>query len=56
MLNIGIVGTAVDLIQRLEGLVALGVNHISLGPPLGPDILAAIEIIGRDVIPHFRKG
>ena len=56
MLNIGIVGTAADLIERLEGLVALGANHISLGPPLGPDILAAIEIIGRDVIPHFRKG
>ena len=54
MLNIGIVGTPHDLIERLEHLVALGVRHLSLGPPLGPDPLAAIEAIGRDVIPHFR--
>ena len=54
MLNIGIAGTADTLIQRLEGLAQLGVRHISFGPPLGPDILAAIEAIGRDVIPRFR--
>jgi hypothetical protein len=23
-------------------------------PPLGPDPLAAVEAIGREVIPHFR--
>jgi 5,10-methylenetetrahydromethanopterin reductase len=54
MLRIGIVGTTRDLIERLEGLVALGVRHLSLGPPLGPDPLAAIEAVGRDVLPHFR--
>ena len=54
MLNIGIAGTADTLIQRLEGLAQLGVRHMSFGPPLGPDILAAIHAIGRDVIPHFR--
>ncbi|PJF24412.1 MAG: 5,10-methylene tetrahydromethanopterin reductase, partial [Phototrophicales bacterium] len=54
MLRIGIVGTTHDLIARLEGLVALGVRHISLGPPLGPEPLAAIEAVGRDVLPHFR--
>jgi 5,10-methylenetetrahydromethanopterin reductase len=55
MLRIGIVGTTHDLIERLEGLVALGVQHISLGPPLGPDPLAMIESVGRDVLPHFRR-
>lgn len=54
MLQIGIVGTPTDLIDRLEGLVALGVRHLSFGPPLGPDPLAAVEAIGRVVIPHFR--
>jgi 5,10-methylenetetrahydromethanopterin reductase len=54
MLRIGIVGTTDDLIERLEGLIALGVRHISLGPPLGPDPLAAIQAVGRDVLPHFR--
>lgn len=55
MLNIGIVGTSSDVIERLEGLVARGVRHLSLGPPLGPDVYAALEMVGRDVIPHFRK-
>lgn len=54
MMRIGIAGTTADLITRLEGLVKLGVKHISFGPPLGPDVHAAIEAIGRDVIPHFR--
>lgn len=55
MLKIGIVGTTHDLIERLEGLAALGVQHLSLGPPLGPKPLQAIQQIGRDVIPHFRR-
>jgi 5,10-methylenetetrahydromethanopterin reductase len=54
MLRIGVVGTADDLVPRLEGLVAMGVRHVSFGPPLGPDPLAAIEILGRDVLPHLR--
>lgn len=53
MLRIGIAGTTDALIERLESLVALGVRHLSFGPPLGPDILAAINAIGRDVIPRF---
>ncbi len=56
MLAIGIVGTPADLILRLEKLVAMGVRHLSLGPPLGPDPLAAIEAVGREVIPYFRQG
>jgi 5,10-methylenetetrahydromethanopterin reductase len=55
MLRIGIVGTADEVITRLESLVALGVRHLSFGPPLGPDLLAAIAAIGRRVIPHFRR-
>ncbi|MFQ3534995.1 MAG: LLM class flavin-dependent oxidoreductase [Aggregatilineales bacterium] len=55
MLRIGIVGGAKELIERLEGLVALGVRHLSLGPPLGPDPYEAIALIGREVIPHFAR-
>lgn len=54
MLRIGVVGTGRDLIDRLEPLVAQGVRHLSFGPPLGPDPLEAIAILGREVIPHFR--
>jgi len=53
MVRIGIAGTTHDLIERLEGLVAVGVRHISLGPPLGPNPVAAIEAVGRDVLPYF---
>jgi 5,10-methylenetetrahydromethanopterin reductase len=53
MLQFGIAGTSAELIARIEKLTAHGVHHISFGPPLGPDIDAAIEAIGRDVIPYF---
>ncbi len=55
MLRIGIVGAAPDLIARLETLVAMGARHLSFGPPLGPNPLAAVEQLGRYVIPHFRE-
>ena len=54
MLRIGIAGTTSALIARLERLAALGARHFSFGPPLGPDIGAAIQAIGADVIPRFR--
>jgi 5,10-methylenetetrahydromethanopterin reductase len=54
MLRIGVVGTPRELIPRLEQLVALGATHLSFGPPLGPDPLEAVELLGREVLPHFR--
>ncbi|GAB4460122.1 MAG: 5,10-methylenetetrahydromethanopterin reductase [Anaerolineae bacterium] len=54
MLRIGVVGAPRDLIARLEGLAAMGARHLSFGPPLGPDPLAAVETLGREVLPHFR--
>lgn len=55
MLRIGIVGTAGDIIERMETLVEMGVQHLSFGPPLGPDPEVAIELLGRKVLPHFRE-
>jgi 5,10-methylenetetrahydromethanopterin reductase len=55
MLRIGVVGTAKDLIPRLERLVEMGAQHLSFGPPLGPDPFEAIDVLGRDVLPHFRS-
>ncbi|MBN8592725.1 MAG: LLM class flavin-dependent oxidoreductase [Anaerolineae bacterium] len=55
MLRIGVVGTAQDLIPRLERLVEMGARHLSFGPPLGPDPLEAIALLGREVLPHFRS-
>lgn len=56
MLRIGVVGTPRALIRRLEDLVNMGARHLSLGPPLGPDPLEALELIGREVLPWFRGG
>ncbi len=53
MLQFGIAGTSRELIERIEKLTALGIQHISFGPPLGPDIDEAIRVIGQDVIPYF---
>jgi 5,10-methylenetetrahydromethanopterin reductase len=54
MLRIGVVGTAQDLVPRLEQLVDLGARHLSFGPPLGPDPFEALAVLGRDVLPRFR--
>ncbi len=53
MLRIGIVGRPSDVIARLEPLVAAGASHLSFGPPLGPDPVEAVRLLGR-VIDHFR--
>jgi 5,10-methylenetetrahydromethanopterin reductase len=54
LLRIGIAGDAPALIKRLENLVARGATHLSFGPPLGPDPLQAIQLLGRYVLPYFR--
>lgn len=54
MLQIGVVGHAEDVLQRLTPLVASGARHLSFGPPLGPDPLLAVELLGEKVLPHFR--
>jgi len=55
MLAIGVVGTARDVIARIEPLAQAGARHLSFGPPLGPDPLAAVRLLGREVLPYFRS-
>ncbi|HEY3060788.1 MAG TPA: LLM class flavin-dependent oxidoreductase [Chloroflexota bacterium] len=54
MLRIGVVGTAHELLPRLQHLVNLGARHLSFGPPLGPDLFQAIKVLGSEVLPRFR--
>ncbi len=54
MLSIGLAGTPDELLPRLRWLTERGALHLSFGPPLGPDPMAAIELIGREIMPHFR--
>jgi 5,10-methylenetetrahydromethanopterin reductase len=53
MLRIGVVGQPADVIERLEPLVAAGAQHLSFGPPLGPDVIEAIRLLGQ-VIDYFK--
>jgi len=53
MLRIGVVGQPKDVIERLEPLVAAGAQHLSFGPPLGPDVLEAVRLLGQ-VVQYFR--
>ena len=54
MLRIGVVGDATQIIERLEPLVADGATHLSFGPPLGPDLGEALNILGQ-VVQHFKR-
>jgi len=54
MLRIGIVGGPGDVIERLQPLVAAGATHLSFGPPLGPQPLEAVKLLGQ-VIHYFRN-
>lgn len=55
MLRIGVTGTPAEAVERLSGLVRAGARHISFGPPLGPDPLAAIAVLGAEVLPALRR-
>ncbi len=55
MLNIGVVGQPEELIARLDPLVKAGAKHLSFGPPLGPNLLEAVSLLGEYVLPYFRK-
>jgi 5,10-methylenetetrahydromethanopterin reductase len=54
MLKLAIVGTPGQVIRQIEDLASAGVDEIGLGGPLGPDPDAAIELLGREVMPYFR--
>ncbi|TDO36838.1 LLM class flavin-dependent oxidoreductase [Paractinoplanes brasiliensis] len=55
MLQLGIVGGVDDVIEQCAALIDAGVRHISFGPPVGPDPAAALQLIGRKVLPVLRS-
>jgi 5,10-methylenetetrahydromethanopterin reductase len=54
MLRLGIAGDADAVVARCAGLVEAGATHLSFGPPLGPDPLAAVALLGEAVLPRLR--
>ncbi|HVS65518.1 MAG TPA: LLM class flavin-dependent oxidoreductase [Thermoanaerobaculia bacterium] len=55
MLAMGIWGDLPVVVSRLEALIRAGARHLSFGPPLGPDPLRAIELLGAEVLPALRR-
>jgi 5,10-methylenetetrahydromethanopterin reductase len=55
MLSLGVAGDPAGVVTRCEGLVALGACHLSFGPPLGPDPVLAVRILGSEVLPALRE-
>ena len=54
MLALGIAGTPEQVVARSQGLIAMGARHVSFGPPLGPDVLGAVDSLDREVLPALR--
>lgn len=48
-------GTPGDIVSQIEEIVDAGANHVSFGPPLGPDVDRALDLIANKVLPCFRK-
>ena len=53
MMSLGIAGSGEEVTSRCRRLAELGVDHISFGPPLGPDLDDAVDLLGQEVIPHL---
>tara|TARA_B100001750_G_scaffold178430_1_gene146748 strand:- start:2716 stop:3717 length:1002 start_codon:yes stop_codon:yes gene_type:complete len=54
MLKVGIAGDKSEIIKRLNPLVESGVDHVSFGPPLGPDPEKSLDILAK-VKDYFSK-
>lgn len=55
MLRLGVLGTPDECCEQLSGIVNAGVDLISVGGPLGPDPMAAVELMGRTIVPHVHS-
>lgn len=49
-----IVGESDQCIDRIEQLIKTGVTQLIVGSPIGPDKIAAIKQIGKEIIPYFK--
>jgi 5,10-methylenetetrahydromethanopterin reductase len=55
MLSLGVAGDVADVVDRCRALTRLGATHLSFGPPLGPDPVAAVRLLGERVLPALRE-
>jgi 5,10-methylenetetrahydromethanopterin reductase len=51
MLSLGVAGDTAEVLARCRVLGQLGARHLSFGPPLGPEPITAIRLLGEQVLP-----
>ena len=54
LFDLGLTGTPERVAERIATLADVGVTHVSLGGPLGPDPREAIRLLGERVLPALR--
>jgi 5,10-methylenetetrahydromethanopterin reductase len=47
-------GTPAEIVPQIEALIDAGATNIAFGPPLGPDFMAALDLIATQVLPAFK--
>lgn len=55
MRRLAVAGSVEDCIEQLEAVAAAGVTHASLGGPLGPDPVRAVQLIGEKMLPVLSR-
>ncbi|MBC3191930.1 LLM class flavin-dependent oxidoreductase [Pseudonocardia sp. C8] len=55
MLDLGVVGGAAEVVEQCATLIEAGARHLSFGPPMGPDPLDAVALLGKEVLPVLRS-
>jgi 5,10-methylenetetrahydromethanopterin reductase len=50
-----VAGTPDDVIPQIEAMAAAGVDHVAFGHPLGPNFEEAVDLIGQEILPHFKR-
>ena len=48
-------GTPETCIERINELIKLGISQFVVGSPIGPNVREAIDLISREIIPHFKE-
>lgn len=51
-----VTGTPHEVIEQIEAMADAGVTHVAFGHCLGPDFNEALELLGKVVLPHFKRG
>lgn len=55
MLTLGVWGGPDDVLEQIQRLFEQGVQHVSFGPPMGPDVNDALRVLGDKVFPDARR-